>query len=165
MCEFPKFSTLLYVRFVSTKVPHKMSFSFRAMHKHTFTKYYSPLNPADLCLYMYLSSCVTCCVSLATLCIKYTTNIPRRTDHIPTVIYSYWWYTRFKQRFLKAPIFPPPGRKLTLWLHLVWPAPSYRSGPRGIRLVTTHPHRSSSPKQPNAPKPHCAGQAGGNQRA
>ena len=58
-----------------------------------------------------------------------TTNIPRRTDHIPTVIYSYWWYTRFKQRFLKAPIFPPPGRKLTLWLHLVWPAPSYRGGP------------------------------------
>ena len=88
-CEFPKSSPILYVRFVSTKVPHKMSFSFRAMDKHTFTKYCSLLNPADLCLYLYLSSCVTCCVSLATLCIKYTTNIPRCTVHIPTVIYSY----------------------------------------------------------------------------
>ena len=63
--------------------------------------------------------CTTCALPrvwpaaslLATLCIKYATNTPRRTAHIPNVIYSYWWYARFKPRFLKAIIFPP-GTKL-----------------------------------------------------
>ena len=47
---------------------HKMSFSFIAMYKHPFTKYYSLPNPADLCLYMYHlypSSRVPCCISFS----------------------------------------------------------------------------------------------------